>query len=343
MFCAPWYDWGGFGTNVRPAKGMTRTVYCSYACGKNRLPIPPLYRNPNFFSSAGQPNVTSCNAISTGVTPEGKGLVQAGQPVAGTWSAVTTGTQRGGFGFAAAPANGAAGVRTTGRIGEFSAVGPYLYSYTYATLRNSTGVFGPGNGPGAFNLDFYYGRKIAANIHVKQGSAKFGGTMRMLGASTTKACYYRNGGCSLGNKDWRYEAIGAAAYTSSGVVTKGYQATYKALYFHTVLMQTSTVNVDGSRFAWTTGSVTVTARGRGPHATVHYARGFDNRNTATPSGKGTIQLVTPVLTRWLQPAANFETGGIGILRIKFVPEPQAWAMLVAGISLLGVGHRTRRR
>jgi len=28
-------------------------------------------------------------------------------------------------------------------------------------------------------------------------------------------------------------------------------------------------------------------------------------------------MVTPVLTRWLQPAANFETGGIGILRINF--------------------------
>ncbi len=63
----------------------------------------------------------------------------------------------------------------------------------------------------------------------------------------------------------------------------------------------------------------------------------------TPSGKGTIQLVSPVLTRWLQPAANYETGGIGILKIKFMPEPQAWAMLAAGISLLGVGYRILRR
>jgi hypothetical protein len=53
--------------------------------------------------------------------------------------------------------------------------------------------------------------------------------------------------------------------------------------------------------------------------------------------------VTPVLTRWYQPAANYETAGIGILRIKFVPEPQTWAMLVAGISLLGVAHRMRGR
>jgi hypothetical protein len=70
-------------------------------------------------------------------------------------------------------------------------------------------------------------------------------------------------------------------------------------------------------------------------------RGYDNRTTV--SGKGTIQLVTPVLTRWLQPALKLETAGIGILRIKFIPEPQTWAMLVAGASLLCVGARMRRR
>jgi hypothetical protein len=54
-------------------------------------------------------------------------------------------------------------------------------------------------------------------------------------------------------------------------------------------------------------------------------------------------MVTPTLTRWLQPALNFETGGVGILRIRFVPEPQTWAMLFAGVSLLGVGYRMRGR
>ncbi len=50
-------------------------------------------------------------------------------------------------------------------------------------------------------------------------------------------------------------------------------------------------------------------------------------------------------SRWLVSAAgfDFETGGIGILRIKFVPEPQTWVMLVAGASLLGVGYRMRGR
>jgi hypothetical protein len=163
----------------------------------------------------------------------------------------------------------------------------------------------------------------------------------MLGSLTTKVCYYRNGGCSLGENSWRYDLIGTSAPTQSGVVTNGYLATFKAYYYHTALKVTSTVNVEGSRFPWTTGSVTLTATGRGPHKTILYTQGFDNR-TAT-SGKGTIQMVTPVLTRWLQPAANFETGGVGILRIRFVPEPQTWAMLFAGVSLLGVGYRMRGR
>ena len=115
-----------------------------------------------------------------------------------------------------------------------------------------------------------------------------------------------------------------------------------ATYYHTAFMLTSQITVSGSRFPWTTGSVTVTAVGRGPHKTIHYAQGFDNRNTATPSGKGTIQLVTPLVTRWFG-YIDYETAGIGILRIKFIPEPQTWAMLLAGASLLGVGHRLRGR
>jgi hypothetical protein len=106
-------------------------------------------------------------------------------------------------------------------------------------------------------------------------------------------------------------------------------------------MQTSDITVSGARVPWTTGSVTLKATGRGPHKTVHYGVGFDNRTPT--SGKGTVQLVTPVLTRWLQSSVNFETGGIGILRIKLVPEPHTWAMLVAGVSLLVVGNRMRGR
>jgi hypothetical protein len=335
LFCAPWADWQGNGTTVRPAKGATvisTTTMMQGAGGR----IPPLYRNTRFFTSGGQPDTNECWASSSDGSG-GPGPVQAGIPVAGVVSAFTA--TNGAFSFPAATASGTSGIRVTGQAGEFGATYPYVYSYTYATLRNQKGIFGPGGGPGSFNLIKKQGQK-SASINVTEGAAKFGGTMTMLGALTTKVCYYRNGGCSIGSNDWRYDAIGTPAQTSSGVVTNGYVVTNLAYYYHTALHVTSTINVEGSRFPWTTGSVTLTATGRGPHKTIHYSQGYDNR---TASGKGTIQLVTPVLTRWLQPSVNYETGGIGILRIKFVPEPQTWAMLVAGVSLLGVGYRMRGR
>jgi hypothetical protein len=339
LWCAPWSNWQSLGTTVRPAKGATATT--------GGEPIPPLYRNPGFFTTGGQPDTNFCSGTSTNGTG-GKGAVQVGSPVTGTWSATTTGTQLGGFNFAAAPvAPGVypSGFRTTAQFGEFSALYPYVYSYTYATLRNEAGTFGPGSGPGSFGIVYKKGANTVASIRVKQGAAKFGGVMRMLGAFTVKVCYFRVGGCSIGTNDWRYEAVGATAYTTAmfGKVSKGYQALYTAVYYNTALMQFSTVNVVGSRFPWTTGSVTVKATGRGPHKTVHYAQGYDNRNTTTAYGKGTIQLVTPVMTRWLQNCCKFETAGVGILRIKFIPEPQTWVMLVAGASLLGVGYRMRGR
>ncbi|RLA25768.1 MAG: hypothetical protein DRR11_20530 [Gammaproteobacteria bacterium] len=330
----PWFNWQGNGTTARPAKGGTAVT-----TGKAGLKTPPLYRNQEFFTSGGEADRNLCTGTSTGATPGGKGLVQAGSPVAGRWAVTTTGTQLGGFNFAAAPsgppAGKSSGLRATGVVGEFGAIYPYVYSYTYANLKNQMGIFGPGQGPGDFSL-----ARKDDGIYMKQGAAKFGGTMTMLGAITSKVCYYRNGGCSLGEGTWRYEMIGTSALTSGGVVTAGYVVTAMQYYYHSALMQVSKITVEGSRFPWGTGSLTLTATGRGPHNTVHYTQGSDNRTTG---GKGTIQMVTPVITRWLQPAVKFETGGVGILRIRFVPEPQTWAMLFAGVSLLGVGYRMRGR
>jgi hypothetical protein len=172
----------------------------------------------------------------------------------------------------------------------------------------------------------------------------------MLGQLTSKQCYYRSGGCTINySRNWRYDAIGAAAYTSEGVVTRGYSAIWCApvgscytYTFSTWPWSFPRWQIVGARFPWTTGSVTVTAVGSGRHKTIHYAKGYDNRTPT--SGMGTIQLVTPVLTRWKIPLCSpcdYETGGIGILRLKFVPEPRGWLMLVAGVSCLGVFHRWR--
>jgi len=84
LFCAPWANWRGLGTTARPAKGQTPTTG-----GKLKRPIPPLYRNPAFFTTGGAPNVTECTATSTGATPGGKGRVQAGMPITGKALATT--------------------------------------------------------------------------------------------------------------------------------------------------------------------------------------------------------------------------------------------------------------
>jgi hypothetical protein len=346
LFCTPYTIFGsGYkgGASGRPAKGYTVTD------GRG---IPPLYRNPFFFTGAGQPKVTGCTATSTDYTTQmrgrfgiNKGKVQVGKPAVGSWYASVGTGNAPGFTFPAAPATTSAsapsGFRASGIVGEFTNIYPYVYSYTYANLRNDAGIFGKGSGPGSFNIQYKQGVNTNASINVKAGKNKFGGVMAMLGSHTGKACWYDAGGCSLGENNWQYDRIGVVAATEEGVVTRGYIASFTAYYYQTAMSATVTVAVEGARFPWTTGSVTVTAVGRGPHKTVHYSHGYDNRTTV--SGKGTIQLVTPVLTRWMQPAVNLETAGIGILRLKFIPEPHTWAMLVAGASLLCVGARMRRR
>jgi len=93
---------------------------------------------------------------------------------------------------------------------------------------------------------------------------------------------------------------------------------------------------------WTTGAVSITATA-GPFPTLFRRTGYDHR---TSMGLGTIQLVAPQLVRWDFPDRDApwdrHTGAIGILRIKFVPEPSGWGMLIAGVGLLMTVARRRR-
>lgn len=324
-----------FGAGVRPAKGGT---------GKTIMGLPkpttPRYRNPGFFSPSGAPLTTSCTAHTTvsggnataflTTNDPARGIVMKGAPLIGKGIASTS--TGGAFNL---PAGDLA--RTTS--GEFNNIPPYLYTYTYAMLSNDVGVFAKGSGPGDFSIVYKQGASQIAKIVVKAGAEKFGGVMKLLGKLTTKVCYFRNGGCLLGGIDWNYDDIGAQAYTSGGVVTAGYIVTTTAMYYNTALMTQSTVLGSGARFPWTTGSVTVTAD-HGPHKTIERRKGFDSRTSA---GAGKIQLVTPVLTHWLQPASSETTGGIAILKVEFVPEPRAWAMLASGLSLLAVLFWARGR
>ena len=90
-------------------------------------------------------------------------------------------------------------------------------------------------------------------------------------------------------------------------------------------------------------SPTITATD-GFFPTLFQRTGFDNR---TSMGLGTVQLVAPQLVNWDFPGRDApwdrHTGAIGILQIKFVPEPSGRVMLVAGMVLLSIIYRRRDR
>lgn len=348
------------GQTPRPVKGATAHT----ASGAFEI---PLFRNPNFFTSLGAPNTQYCAGSSsyystTTSNPYGyyattylgpgnpqRGYVQKGAPVSGSGYAKTTGGAAPvAFSFPKAlpaPFTGNAGMRRT-TSGEFSNIPPYLYSYTYAQLRNDAGNFAAGAGfftaaatASTAMFTNTVGATQVAKAKVTRGANRFGGTMKMLGSLTTKVCYFYASGCSLGTGTWKYENIGAAAAgTAGGVATAPFTSSFKIPYYNTGLASGHTTTGIASRFPWTTGTVLVSATVRGPHKTYQVRKGFDNRNSV--SGLGSVQLVSPSITTWLG-VVNFETAGVGVLKMDFVPEPGVLVGLVAGLSLLGVLYRVR--
>lgn len=99
---------------------------------------------------------------------------------------------------------------------------------------------------------------------------------------------------------------------------------------------TSSVTVEV--FKWTTGGVTVTALG-GTFPTILRRTGYDHR---TAMGSGVVQLVSPMLTRWVG-FGETSTASIGILKLSFAPEPGGLTMLGFGLAMLGwLVHRRSR-
>ena len=272
-----------------------------------------------------------------------------GAPVEGLQTVTTTGSS---FKFAAAfPAPHAAGMRRT-TVGSFVGEFPYLYSYTYADLRNDAGDFGVGKGffsaaaaPSTLQFKNKAGGTYVATAKVTRGANRFGGVMKLLGSYTTKVCYFYAGGCGLGYGTWAYESIGAAGFkdskVGSPVVTASHTTNFSFTYYNTALGTIAKYDIVAQRFPWTTGTVTVNATLRGPHKTFEQRKGFDNR----VGGVGTVQLVSPILTQWLAQAANapqFETGGVAVMQVKFLPEPGVLVGLVCGLSMLVGLARSRR-
>jgi hypothetical protein len=171
-----------------------------------------------------------------------------------------------------------------------------------------------------------------AQVRVEAGKNQFGGTMRLLGQ------YYTNRGVetittSVGATPWNLQYIGAGAATAMGKVTGlKYTTMIDRVYENYGPLGFSARTATISVFPWTTGMVEVTATG-GPQSTMLERTGYDNR---TPAGAGNIQLVSPALTRWKNFTSDYYTGSIATLKIRLVPEPNAWLMLVSGIGALTV-------
>jgi hypothetical protein len=210
---------------------------------------------------------------------------------------------------------------------------PFNFEIEYADLRNAAGGFAKGKGPGAFEV------KHDARVKVTAGANRFGGTMRLLGE------YYTNRGLdtattSVGATPWNLQYVGAGLATDMGKIVGGRQYTtminrayhYPGKFAYSP--RTATISV----FPWTTGIAEVTAGG-GPGTTMLKRTGYDNR---TAMGAGTIQLVSPAVTRWQNASGDFYTGSIAMLKLVFVPEPGAGLMLASGVAALGLLYRAHR-
>jgi hypothetical protein len=210
----------------------------------------------------------------------------------------------------------------------------FHFEIEYADLRNDSGSFSNGGGLGSFTV------MHGARVHVEAGKNRFGGTMRLLGQ------YHTNRGIesittSVGATPWNLQYIGAgAAATTMGKVTgRKYSTMISRVYGNDGPLGFSARTATISVFPWTTGMVEVTATG-GPQSTMLARSGYDNR---TPAGAGNIQLVSPTLTRWKNLSSDYYTGSIATLKLRFVPEPNAWLMLVSGIGTLAVLYRMNGR
>jgi hypothetical protein len=248
-----------------------------------------------------------------------------GAPLTGSGSALTMttgmGTALSHFTLAASDLR-----RTT-----FGSLPPYpraSYTLTTASLRNATGHFAAGAGPGSFSF-FPKPANGGTRVRVTAGPKQFGGVMRLIGRFGTRNAGSTPAGAWYGIfPDWGLNVVGES-YASMGTV----QGT---LFFESPTSTfTSSAVITG--FPWTTGRASVSAAEAYRFPTRLVRSGYDNR---TPAGAGTIQMVSPRLTRW---AAGSHWGDIAVLRLKFAPEPGSWLLLAAGAAALGLLRRAHRQ
>ena len=212
------------------------------------------------------------------------------------------------------------------------------FRQTYFSGQNGTGSFLKGGGLGS--SVFGPVSSIPAGqfgVSFSGGPDRFGGVMRLLG-----------------QLDWRGET-----------------ANCPFCYYHTVIplgpiggpfagTATATAYVGGTAsaptwvtatvwgFPWDTGTVRGVASLLGTtSATATSVMGADLR---TPSGLGTLQLVTPFVVRVISSPPScggcenrYYYAGIAGADIRFVPEPSASAVLATGLGTLALLYRRSKR
>jgi len=223
-----------------------------------------------------------------------------------------------------------------------SSYGPYAFAVLYTNFSNEAANFRGGAGIGNFTWSEKEATPMSnprGLIVVKEGKNQFGGTMQMLGTFYDIEGFYYKAHLSVAKYSWLLQYNGAGGATSVGgeVIAPGFNSTPNPIVT-TLNGALYPSHVFGIQFSWTTGTVSLTAV-QGPFPTVLARKGFDNRNA---SGLGEMQMVTPMLTRWVWLSGNYEAGTIGHLRLNFTPEPQEWLMLAAGVSMLGLLYRSNR-
>jgi hypothetical protein len=295
--------------------------------------------NQKFFIA--RPLGARCNPANGG-TVCGTTTLQEGAPLIGSGTVdLNRGLSPPGFGLPASA------LRAT-VMGSLPLYTPYNYISTYATSvrnRHYRSHFGPGFGPGKRTVTFPAGTGPGARVAISPGANQFGGTMRLLGAMGSRRGHeYKNklyAGAVYSAFLSSFKALGSECTVTCYVT--GAQSKFQTYQYQTAMGKATTAYITTLGLPWTTGMVSITATA-GPFPTLFQRTGYDHR---TSKGLGTIQLVAPQLVRWEFPDRegpwDRHTGAIGILRIKFVPEPSGLVMMGAGLGLLAVLYRVRGR
>jgi hypothetical protein len=283
-----------------------------------------------------RPLAARCNPANGGI-PCGTATLQKGAPAVGSGTALLD-TRVSPPGFDLPPA--ALRATATGSLPQYS---PYQYISTYASsLRNTNAqfYFGPqfDYGKRSFLFPVYSGTR--ARVAINPGANRFGGTMRILGTMGARRVHEYKNKTFVGTGRTLFGHWSPPCSITCYVI--GGAAYGRSQQYETSMGDATTPGVISVGFPWTTGTVSVTAT-EGPFPTRLRRSGYDNR---TANGLGTIQMVAPQIVKWDFPNRSEPwdryTGAIGILRIKFVPEPSGWVMVIAGAAFLSIEYKRRR-